>query len=427
MTIGNAMAGTYQAERVRVEALRRVITEGLSGRGTPLLLDADPTSRYCVGVLTPPMEDADERRAQRRARRKPDALGFAARVEPEAGAIAGEVTVSFALYHRELPSFAEQRPDQNDTDREGTQRLRQKYRRTDVRLERLPFRVLPPDSGSMESVHFEAANAQIAEHLSRVRHGVGADPQCWPGESEIRAKRAELTDDTRFQQVLPKGQPLLPAWRVALVGHLLNTGDGWRLTVMIQNRSEGGTIHPVALFDSRIEVVLTAGLFTAEPLVAAAQDYRYQTLSWGRGINAVLEVAANRRSAWTETLPLYEQPRTHSTDIGQACETASLSGDSVFSALADLEATLQRYAARWEEANRTWQGDDSAKQRAADLQTFRAEVTRFQSGVEALRNDARLLWAFQLANRTVAKRGLKSWYLFQLSFIVSVLPALLAR
>jgi len=54
MTVAEPLAATYVAERARAEELRMAIVRGLSGRNLPFVLDADPTSRFCVGVLTPP-------------------------------------------------------------------------------------------------------------------------------------------------------------------------------------------------------------------------------------------------------------------------------------------------------------------------------------------------------------------------------------
>jgi len=342
MTVAEPLAATYVTERARAEELRVAVVRGLSGRDLPFLLDADPSSRFCIGVLTPPTEDGDERRAQRRARRKPDALGFAARVTPEGRTIEGEVAISFAIYHREIPTFEEQQPAPEDVDLSGTQRLRQKYRRTEVSVDRLPLSVELPAGGSVAGVSFDAANARVVERLAQVVSVIAADPACWPGGAEVRVPRADLLEEGRYRRAVPRNTPELPAWRVALDGRLMNTGDGWRLTVLLQNRTDGGTPHPAEVFDARVEITLSRGRFTSEPFVAAARDYRYETVSWGRGVNAVLQVADDGRRAWSETLPIYEQPRTRSTgsDLGRACETAVLAGGGTLGALSSVNEAL---------------------------------------------------------------------------------------
>jgi hypothetical protein len=429
MTGAEPLEETYVAERARTEALRIAVVRGLSGRNLPFVLDADPTSRFCVGVLTPATVDSDERRAQRRARRKPDALGFAARVTPDGRTIEGEVAISFALYHREVPTFEEQQPTPEVVDLAGTQRLRQKYCRTEVRVDCLPFRVELPAGSSVAGVSFDAANARVVEHLAGVMREIAADPACWPGGAEVRVPRADLLDEGRYHQAVPRKSPELPAWRVVLDGRLVSTGDGWRLTVLLQNRTGDGTPHPAEVFDARVEVSLSRGQFASEPFVAAARDYRYETVSWGRGINAVLEVANDGRRAWSETLPVYEQQRTRSTGsgLGRACETAVLAGEGTLGALSSVSEALAQYATRWLAANEQHITDSTGHKRNDDLAHFRAEAERFTMGIAALQADPRLLRAFCLANQAAARRGLQSWRLFQLVFVVSILPSLLAR
>ena len=62
-----------------------------------------------------------------------------------------------------------------------------------------------------------------------------------------------------------------------------------------------------------------------------------------------------------------------------------------------------------------------------DLADFRSEIEAFRLGVRALREDPRLLLAFRLMNETSGSRHLNRWHLFQIVFIVSMLPSLLAR
>ena len=71
--------------------------------------------------------------------RKPDALGFGARIDPEDGVIGGTIALRFALYHREVPTYDEQRAVAGEPNPAGTLRLRQKFRRVDVAVCDLPF------------------------------------------------------------------------------------------------------------------------------------------------------------------------------------------------------------------------------------------------------------------------------------------------
>ena len=101
----------YLRERDRADSIVGVVIDDLSGRAVQHadILDVEPQSKLCIGVLTPPPAEGDPGAAPRSAKRKPDALGFNARVAPNAGKIAGIINVSFLVYHRVLPTLDEQR------------------------------------------------------------------------------------------------------------------------------------------------------------------------------------------------------------------------------------------------------------------------------------------------------------------------------
>lgn len=422
------LADRFVLENARVDYLREAISRALSGRETDVLLDHEPASRYCVGVLTPPPLQADDQaRAMRRARRKPDALGFSARVQPARASVSGTIALNFALYYRELPTYEEQRGVAESSDASGSERYRQKYRRVDVSITDLPFTASVPSRGSVAEMDFLEANAQIADHVRRVATDIADARLCWPEASKARLNRAALASESAYASALPKGAVTLPQWRILLVGRLIQTGDGWRLSVLAQNRSEGDTPHPTEVFDVKVTASLDEGAFAPEQFVAATLDYRYETLSWGRGINAVLEVGNDRRTCHTETLPVYRQPRTKSRGEANHCETEVLAGPEALKSLRRIADQLDEYAVNWEIENRRYLGDPTGHARTADLEKFHGEIERFRFGIESLSRDPRLLHAFQLANQAATKKGLRSWRLFQVVFIVAITPSLLAR
>lgn len=418
----------YLCARARVDHLRGAIERALSGRETPALLDYDPGSRYCVGVLTPAeAEETDANRRSRRARRKPDALGFGARIDSASGNIAGTVTLRFALYLRTIPDYDEQLAVVGEVDAGGKSRLRQKYRRVDVAILGLPFSATLPVGSGVVELNFAAANKRIVTHLQSVSAGIAAGESRWSGAKDFSIPNAALANEAAYRAATSGGTAVLPEWRASLDGQLVDTGDGWRLMVHVQNRSTGGAIHRNELFDVRIEVALADGEFMSEPFVAAALDYRYKTRSWGRGDNAVLIVGNDGRMARTESLPVYEQPRTKSAGSSDSCRPEVLAGADALDALGRIAAQLDAYDEDWASTNAALTGDQSHAARTADLARFRAEIARFRFGVAALRGDSRLLQAFRLAHLAAERRGLAAWRLFQVVFMVIIAPSLLAR
>jgi hypothetical protein len=441
----------YLAERSRIDHIRAAVVQALSGRDMPVLWDGDPTSTYCVGVLTSSEEDSldDGRATERRRRRKPIALGFSARIEPELSDVVGHLRLSLALYYRQVPTLVEQRaapeetqaPQGEDNEEESLPgvgqgdpdariSLRIKYHRVEVDLPTVTFRTTCPADGRVVELDFAVANALLNERLQQVRSEIAADPRCWEGSTNYRVPRSALADETSYEEARRVAEPDLPIWRVILSGQLSNTGDGWRLSVLAENQSSGGgSQHPLELFDVRCRAILQNAQFVSRPFEAATKDYRYQTESWGRGVNAVLEVDPDDpHQAWTETLPLFEQPRTR-TRHETVSNVQALAADPL-GTLNRIALLLDKYATEWATYNEEWRDTPTYEERLKDLETFRREIQRFRFGIEVLSRDNRLLRGFQLANEAAAarpSRPLQSWRLFQLVFIVSQAPSLLAR
>lgn len=437
------LAEEYLLERKRIDQLRKSIARDLSGRETSVLYDGQPANTYCVGVLSPTQEEnGDDGRAARRRRRKPESIGLTARVGPNSGKIAGRLDLQLALYYRQVPAYAEhlEMLDQENKrlglpsgqygDPETKHQLRYKYRRRGVTISDLSFSAAVDSERGLTDIDFTAANRKVNAALQAVRREIEQDPRCWEGVQNYKIERGSLESEKSYEAARSKSDPRLPNWRAEISGHLTHTGDGWRLSLLLQNKSDDDTIHPGELFDVRLEVQLEHGQFIPQPFVAASFDYRYRTQSWGRGINAVLKVNADDpQCVSTETLPVYEQPRAR-TRHEMVSDVKTLSSDQALDKLHEIAALLEEYATKWSEHNGTYEGDASYEMREVDLAQYRQEIERFRYGIEALSRDERLLHAFKLANEAAAtrpNRPLKAWRLFQLVFIVNQAPSLLVR
>lgn len=187
------------------------------------------------------------------------------------------------------------------------------------------------------------------------------------------------------------------------------------------------------LYDCRFAAKVTAGgSLVAQQFTMAPEDYRYAELSevpgHGRGCVAVSDAPNLIR---TETLPIFAQPRVEPRS-GHVPEPRwdTLASDPM-SVLAGVRDGMRRERNDW----MAWlegqpQGVVEASRK--ELADFETETRRFELGLDALDRDPRLMRAFRLANQAFAtlyasKPHINSWRLFQLVFIVSHLPALVAR
>ena len=420
----------HERECARAESIVRAIIDDLNGRADyhREILDFEPTKKLCVGVLTPPPPEG-EPASFSRSRRKPDSLGFDARILAEAGSntISGTIDLKFIVYSRVLPTLAEQRQKLTGS---GKQQLRSKYRRNEVVINDLPFSVVAPPAGGVEPAELHAANARITRACRKAADDAKDAADYWPSKDRnVAVERDALNDETSYRAALPQTVPEVPGWDGKIEILCASTSDGHRISLLFSNTSklsEEGA-QPPQFFDVSVVMHLASGRLQSKPFIAAAMDYRYSTSTYGRGINAVLEVDKSETIAGAVTTPLYHQPRIASRQIGDAATPQALSDDRVFASLGAIEASLEEYEKRWE-AFIVGHADPNVRQSSQrDLDHFRAEITTFHLGITALREDDRLLRAFTLMNETAAQRHIAQWRLFQIVFIVSMIPSLLAR
>jgi hypothetical protein len=418
----------YLRERTRADSIVRVVIDDLSGRAVQHadILDVEPQSKLCIGVLTPPPAEGDPGAGPRSAKRKPDALGLNARVESDAGKIAGMIDVSFLVYYRVLPTLGEQRKNISG---HGKQSIRSKYRRSKISITNLPFEVDVPPPGGVNVAATEKANEQVARACKDAAVAIRDDAEYWPSEKgDIKVEHSTFGDEASYRAAFTGLVPELARWLGRIEVASTSTSDGCRLTVLFSNVTPDSKAHSIRFFDVRLNVRLSSGAFASKDFAAAALDYRYNTTTYGHGVNAVLEVSEDERSASAETTPTFWQRRLASRDIGDVASPAKLAGDEGFDALRSIESYLLSYAERW--ATFISDNMNDAKIQAEspkDLADFRSEIEAFRLGVRALREDPQLLLAFRLMNETSGSRHLNRWHLFQIVFIVSMLPSLLAR
>jgi hypothetical protein len=411
-----------QQERV-TELMGRVVAK-LAGRDSDTVWDTDPQRVNCIGVLSPaaPAEAGIARRL--RAPTQPTSLGFTVELDAS-NSHSGQIDIAFSLYHRVYPTLDEQLEVSrvgDSVDPQGEARYRLKYRRTVIQCH-APFTVLG------DHVDVSAAQLEIDQGLQRVTQSAARDQRTWRKKQRVAFPRSGLSSPERFEATFSSDEAEVPIWGARLAASVVRISGARFLSVSLENSSVEADFSRPFLFDVSISCRLEVGRYASRPFHLAASDFRYSTESWGRGVNCVLRVADDATSAHTDTAPLSWQPRLISRpDADGLCEAARLSGEDCLLVLRRVGEHLRAYLNDWE-ADPGPLGHEIVW--ATDRELYLREVERFELGVEALQADARVLRSFRLANavaaRQFAKVGYSTWRLFQLVFIVSMLPGLLGR
>lgn len=424
------MASSWRDEVKLLSSIKASIEARLTGEDEPEVIDGEPGRRFSVAILN---ASPEAEKANGAIPRRPESVGFSVRLDRSRDCRNFKVGIRFSVYYRVRPTLSEQKgkmsgeiADQDEIP------VVPKYRRLDQVVEGTLN--LPDNWGERSDVDCDSLNQQIGEIVEEMRRRILQDADLFPrpgfrlrgADLRSEASYAAATDGTKHEK--------LPTWRIRLHAEVIRFSAHDRLSILLVNHSEpsdfGVAWHPPEVFGARINLTGQKGCFSPERFSPVRNDYRYQTETWGKGVNCVLAADNDSGEAWTEHMPVFQQPRSRSrSGFDRECDTKGLSGNQAIDLLERVQNWLDEYASRWDEHINSESDRDAqiTKAMQADLGAYRREVDRFRLGVSVLNSDPMLMRAFALMNRAFAQAGLSSWRLFQLSFIVSMMPSLHAR
>ncbi|MBB4854036.1 hypothetical protein HNP40_001416 [Mycobacteroides chelonae] len=417
--------------------------------------------------------DASSDSAQHPERVDVPALGLSFRVSAHnSDAVVLDIDMAFALYLEEIADLEEQRtylgsPEPKTEDEKGIDpkaaaevtasesrspaeaasasgksrrrpkktRLLGAWRRRDVAIPRT--RVEIPLDGTVVEVP-NVANRLVEDIIND--HYASSEAM-----RPLRVKRNEmprsaLADEASFALALAElldwdWQPTeYPDLELTAFAQPLGARE-YLVSVFLRNVThvEGRPQQDMSVYDCRLTVHPTA----ATPIVAqrfelAPDDYQLADLAdivgHGTGCVAVRTPEGGVRS---ETLPTHVQsvvePRDDHVTPPRWDELAS----DPTAILTSVQEAMEDYETEFGRFLRSIQDQPHHAEVARDLTQFSDELRRFKLGRQAMHEDARLAQAFQLANETFSRanadKPFTTWRLFQLVYIVTNLPALVAR
>lgn len=431
----------HQEETNKISETQNIITKWLSGEGEDICFDQEPFRKYSIGIITPLKTDEmnlGEARQKWILKRRPNSIGFEARVLPHNNTLSLNLSFDFYIYYRCFPTYEEQITDRKIVENDKTLasdntsvHFRQKYKKITIHIDSLPLKIHLPEDKSVQEIDCEFITSAINNELIKIAQTISKYDDSWIStDKEPTIKLSSLVSSQAYSEALPRSEKETPSWAVKASAKVWPAENNqWRVNILLTNSTENDKAnYQVSLFNVQIKAFLLDGIFISVPFQAATQDYRYSTESWGKGINCVLTVSDDSKTGFTQTVPIYAQPKTTTrTNMQNACDFEKLSTEKYLEALSEVSLWLSEYLTSWQKENETFSKDPSYKSREQGTKDFKNEVDRFSQGIEALKKDERLSHAFKLMNSTFAKGKNRGWFLFQLVFIVSQIPSLLAR
>ena len=291
-------------------------------------------------------------------------------------------------------------------------------------------------------LRFKRQRINLASHI-RLTAADSADQSLYSSRHDIRVSEAELATEVAFGPATARAHPhpFTSTWNAAVDVRLINvpTEPGQvRLAVRVINetpmpgRAQVDFVDP-NLYGVRISVAVPSAVHRPTIFQELPASFRYDRRMPGVGINAQVEMDENDSTInlTAESVPITETPRLEAREFTDADPTfADLMIDPLplLDALARHMETYDRQ--QWTSKIATLSGLERTEAEQS-RQEFRNEIARYKRGVALLRNATYpdVLRAFCLMNESMrmANKDHQRWRLFQIAFIVSLLPELASR
>lgn len=297
------------------------------------------------------------------------------------------------------------------------------------------------EPGMHEIAH---ASAALNDLLAQVSRDIAVRPDALRDRDAAspRSVRPREWTQAGYDATVRDGTTVQQAWKCSVLVLSSDTEVGRRLQVFLQNTTIE-TLETSSLdhnfYGTRIEIGIDPSVLEDIPLERAPlKDYRYRRSVIAQGINCNSEFEPTGALS-TCFMPSFKQFRylpldSYDLKFGRVQSEP----DAVFD---EILAGLERYADSWRTRLRV---GDLGIETPGDLEiaqgflsNFLAESQRIRQGVDLIREDPVVREAFMHMNATFkyisdvrtsrAERTIPGWYLFQLCFLLSLLPAFVKR
>jgi len=464
--------------------LRERVLERASGGVNERVKQDFPSNRFFAGALAPQSEDQLQNPDDDlQSKMEPSALGANVRVRnsPQGGTVV--VRVSGSVWVRVNPTYEEMRERDSfvalgdrDEDEDDSDELLPVFEKVELNVPpiRIPGEAIAGAPNETPDVVRKRSRDALQDAFEAAREKALEEYDVYvetPEDDEVPSQA--LTSGSDFEDHLEEraeaGEPALPNWNAALDmsaypdqeanddslivdTELINTAD--------QSRDDAVyTVRDPTLFEVQLELEAEGAMqftpFTFDPL---PRDFRYNRDLWGHGRNCTVVAPEAERTVdadgrtpgrqapdadptasylQTEFIPEYRQYVYESADRdveAQFSELAALD-ETGLSVLEDVASAMQEYLDQaYDDALDDYQEredwtDEDRQDFDDDRKAFKREIARFRRGVRCLRQHPDTVGrAFEHMNETMDRmHDFDSWRLFQLVFIVMLVPDVAAR
>jgi hypothetical protein len=466
-----------QDEITLVNHLSNIVSDGLLGRGENIVLGEEPSKRFFSGVLFP-YNEAYENNLP-----KNYSMGLEYLVKPnENEEIEIEISGSFKIYVRTFPEFKEQidylmylksnnlkkqnmyqenieseelkNIDNKDSDDEISKdkgiKLLEKYNSIEIKFSGIKV---------FFSENCKEKTIMLSDIIEQQKNSI----KNWNDIFSVKVENITKLGAVEIKE-LSKNSEAYNSWLMSIKDFGMNipdwdaclkvsarsyktlTGeDSYRVITTLSNNTpipdshskKNLTGHALEFYDCFFSISINKGSYISFEFEGAPRDYKYDKSYPAKGINCVgLMDKIDSKLLITQAVPEYFQNLyTTRSDLSISFDELT-EKNSLNSSLNNLLNEMRKYLLSWENyisigvINGKVLNKLEIEQCINEKNEFIEEIKSFELGIYALNQDSRLLNAFIKMNKVFMKAGegkYKTWRLFQIVFIIRIIPSLYAR
>ena len=290
-------------------------------------------------------------------------------------------------------------------------------------------------------------NEALNKFIDDLQENITLDEYCYTHEIYEKTKITDLLSDEAYAHFLKKnvkqGPPIRQNWNIYIDLSVKLIKDRYLVSVALVNCSsvqsnsithksnkrvdDKPTIE--TLFNSGLDIKLIGADFSSIEMDYFTDDYKYDSTQKAIGSNCSVVYNEETNTISTNHLPTYVQKRLLTNDK-LAVSFQDLIDDPI-KTLSDVHKKMLKELNAWKEYQSEKNPDLTHKAKENlnnEIQVFEQEIERFAFGIRIIKNYPIIQKSFVLMNKTFLATNKKytTWRLFQIVFIVSIIPDIAA-
>ena len=248
-----------------------------------------------------------------------------------------------------------------------------------------------------------------------------------------------LTKDAFNKKCSKKNEQVIPDWKIGLQSYVSLSNDVYEISLQLINNTRSNTRADIGysprIFNAGIGVFAENTTFEEIEIDYFKKSYKDREPVYAVAENSSSRFDATANMITTENVPIYRQKRliTNETYKDYCCFD-KLIDDPISNLSYLLEKMRKDYDGRINEYNakKHLLSDIANDKYLRDLEDYKIEIDRFEAGIKQIELKDYVKKAFKYMNMTFkqempvgTENKIKGWRLFQLVFIVSLIPEMI--